>query len=125
MNKWTNEKNKKINKNKIKFCDFKTPTWAPFSPGGPSLPGWPCKTKQRHHNMVKTCKTIELSECFDLMCVTELRDATVYDVEATSQKRTPAFLSEFILRSISSFCVVLQTHGKPTKELLFQSKAEL
>lgn len=75
--------------------------------------------------MVKTCKTIELSECCDLMCVTELRDATVYDVEATSQKRTPAFLSEFILRSISSFCVVLQTHGKPTKELLFQSKDEL
>lgn len=51
MNKWTNiagwyYEMKKINKNKIKFCDFKTPTWAPFSPAGPSLPGWPCKTKQ-------------------------------------------------------------------------------
>lgn len=59
------------------------------------------------------------------MCVTELPDATVYDVEATSQKRTPVFLPEFILTSISSFCAVIQTRGKQTKELLFQRKAEL
>lgn len=42
------------------------------------------KTKTSQHG-----KTIQLSECCDLMCVTELRDATVYDVEATSQKKNP------------------------------------